>query len=239
MQYVASLSGGKDSLAMVLRIIDEGMPLDKVINFDEGMNFEAVSHAVDKAESIIRSYGAELVRLRPKENFLLSMFAKPIKTRSGDIRFGYGWCGANARWMTSIKTSAIRSYISSIGDHRQYIGIAFDELSRAKESESVIYPLIDWRMTESDCLAYCRSKGFNWIDRGGVDLYDVLDRASCWCCRNKNLNELRQMRKCLPFYWERLMGLQSRISQPYRRDGATVFDLDSRFEQEDKQMKLF
>ena len=43
----------------------------------------------------------------------------------------------------------------------QYIGIAYDEPQRlAKErNPNKIFPLADWKMTEKDCLEYCRGGG--------------------------------------------------------------------------------
>ena len=35
--YIASVSWGKDSLAMLLRLINENKPLDEVVFFDTGM----------------------------------------------------------------------------------------------------------------------------------------------------------------------------------------------------------
>lgn len=89
-------------------------------------------------------------------------------------------------------------------------------------------------MTESDCLEYCRSKDFDWLE-GNVDLYDVLSRVSCWCCANKNLKELEAMYKYLPDYWDLLKGLQSRIDRPFRRDGKTIFDLEDKFKDKEKK----
>ena len=237
MEYVANLSGGKDSLAMVLRLMEEGKPLTKVVNFDEGMNFKSVTNNISRVEPLVESYGAELVRLKPPESFLSMMLVRPIKRRDGSTSYGYGWCGAKARWMTAYKMQVMDRYVSSIGEFVRYIGIAMDESDRAKDKHAV-YPLIEWGMSESDCLEYCRSKGF-WWHEDGVDVYDVVDRASCWCCRNKNIRELRAIRRYLPEYWNRLKGLQSRIDMPFRRDGLSIFDLDKRFEEEEKQMELF
>lgn len=39
-------------------------------------------------------------------------------------------------------------------------------------------------MTEADCLQYCYSAGYFWLE-GSIRLYDILDRVSCWCCCNK------------------------------------------------------
>lgn len=46
MYHVASFSGGKDSTAMVLRLIEEQKPLNEVIFFDTGMEFQAVYDVV-------------------------------------------------------------------------------------------------------------------------------------------------------------------------------------------------
>lgn len=86
-------------------------------------------------------------------------------------------------------------------------------------------------MTEKDCLKYCYSKGWNW-DENGVELYSILDRVSCWCCRNKNIKELKNIYMYLPEYWQKLRGLQSRIDEPFKGEGKSIFDLEERFKKE-------
>ena len=93
-------------------------------------------------------------------------------------------------------------------------------------------------MTEADCLRYCAERGFTW-DEGGVDLYAILDRVSCWCCANKNRKELKNMYLYLPEYWERLKTLQARLERPMKRfkskrhgEYGNVFDMERVFEKE-------
>ena len=92
-------------------------------------------------------------------------------------------------------------------------------------------------MTEADCLEYCYQRGFFW-EENGVRLYDVLDRVSCWCCKNKNRKELKAIYQYLPNYWPRLKELQAQIPmpmKPYSRMGVpygNVFDLEKVFEKE-------
>ena len=235
MDYVASLSGGKDSLAMVLRIVEEKMPLTKCVFFDTGMEFGAIYANIERIRPVLERAGCELVVLRPRVHFLLSMLARPVCKGAPNERHGYDWCGGATRWGTRQKVDAIDAYTRSLGPCVQYVGIAADEAHRAAGGKS--YPLVGWGMTEADCLRYCRERGWHWRE-GDVDLYDVLDRVSCWCCSNKNLRELRNMREHLPEYWEMLKGLQSRIDRPFRSDGKTVFDLDERFEAESRQLAL-
>ena len=61
-----------------------------------------------------------------------------------------------------------------------------------------------------------------------------LDRVSCWCCANKNLKELRNIRTHLPEYWDRLKDLQSKTNRPMKGPGKSVFDLEERFRKEAK-----
>lgn len=225
------MSCGKDSLAMVLRLMEENMPLTKCVFFDTGMEYAAIYRNLEKVQPMLEDYGCELVVLKPDVPFLLSMLARPVCKGKKNEHYGYDWCGGSTRWGTRMKVEKIDAWLKGLGECVQYVGIAFDEDHRAKGKT---YPLIDWRMTERDCLDYCRSRGFDWLE-GDVDLYDILDRVSCWCCANKNLKELRNMRRFLPDYWDMLMGLQSRIDRPFRKDGS-LFDLEARFAAEDKQM---
>ena len=42
-KYIASVSFGKDSLAMLLKVVETGMyPLDEVVFVDTGMEFQAI-----------------------------------------------------------------------------------------------------------------------------------------------------------------------------------------------------
>ena len=51
MYYIASCSFGKDSLAMVLRLIEENRPLDEVGFYDTGMAFRAIYNVRDRLVS--------------------------------------------------------------------------------------------------------------------------------------------------------------------------------------------
>ena len=95
----------------------------------------------------------------------------------------------------------------------------------------------EWKMTEKDCLNYCYESGYDW-NENGIELYSVLDRVSCWCCQNKNLKELKNIYLYLPEYWQRLRGLQSRIQEPMKGKGKSVFELEERFKREGEQLKF-
>lgn len=210
----ASVSFGKDSLAMLLRMIDENWELDKVLFFDTGMEFQAIYNIRDKVEKMLVAKGIEFNVLRPKVPFLYSMLEKDVVSKKNGSHKGYGWCGGVTRWGTTEKLKAL----DNVECDTMYIGIAKDEPKRLQRLQGTnkFSPLEFWGMTEQDCLDYCRQKGFDW-NEDGVDLYTILDRVSCWCCSNKNKKELTNIKKHLPKYWAKIQDLQSKISKPMNR----------------------
>ena len=103
MKYIASCSFGKDSLAMLLRLIEENKPLDEVIFYDTGLEFQAIYNNRNKILPILKEHGIKYVELTPKDDFLYKMFEKPVKKRNGTIQNGYSWCGGRCRWGTTEK----------------------------------------------------------------------------------------------------------------------------------------
>lgn len=81
-KYVASVSFGKDSLALLLRLIDEKMPLDEVVFYDTGMEFKAIYNIRDKMLPILKKLGIKYTELKPKKDFLYLMLEKPIRKKA-------------------------------------------------------------------------------------------------------------------------------------------------------------
>lgn len=237
--YILSLSGGKDSSAALLYAIKNGLPLHEAVYYDNGMDFACVRSVVyDQLAPIMRENRVKLTVLRPKTDFVWDMLERPIRARNGSIKVGRKWCGGPCRWGTRDKLDAIGAYCRELcrdGDSvHQYVGIAADEEPRLlRLGEGKSSPIADAGMVESDCLSYCRERGISW-NENGYDLYDNLDRLSCWCCRNKNLKEMRFIYRYLPEYWERLRWMQTQMpGMPFKRYGS-IFDLEKRFDAEER-----
>lgn len=156
MLHIASCSFGKDSLAMILLLIELGYPLDEVIFYNTGMEFEAIYRNRDKLIPILQAHGIKFTELSPEVSFLYKMLEKPVKGRTNPDHYGYGWCGGTCRWGTTDKQEIISNYLKAYNeDYVEYIGIAYDEPNRIKNK---LYPLYDHKMTEADCLRYCRER---------------------------------------------------------------------------------
>lgn len=72
-RYIASVSFGKDSLAMVLLILERGLPLDEVVFYDTGMEFKAIYDTRDRVLPILYDHGVKYTELRPPRPFLFDM----------------------------------------------------------------------------------------------------------------------------------------------------------------------
>lgn len=221
MRYIANVSGGKDSLAQIIFILENNLPCDEVVFYDTGMEFQAIYNIFEKLQPLLRKRNIQFTTLQPTNPFIYDMLERPVDSKQKGKHNGYGWCGGVCRWGTTWKTQALDRYAQGAV---QYIGIAADEQYRRRElTGSKRSLLIEYGMTEADCLEYCRRRGWNWneetpaTESGYIDLYNILDRVSCWCCANKNKKELRNIWRYLPQYWEKLKEIQSQIERPMKK----------------------
>lgn len=226
--YVASLSGGKDSTAMVLRLIEEKWPLDLILFCDTGLEFPQMYEHIRKLE---QSIPVPIVWLKEEKGFEYYFLNHQPKRKNQNLvgKSGYSWAGPRNRWCTStLKVRVIERYLSGLRkDYEivQYIGIAADEPQRVREYR---YPLVEWGMKEKKCLEYCYERGYDW---GG--LYRLFSRVSCWCCPLQGLEELRTLRREFPQLWKQLLGWESKTWRNFRADySADELEIRFLFEEE-------
>ena len=104
--HAVSLSGGKDSTAMLLLMIERGMPIDAVISADTGMEFpEMYEHLAKVDDYLFRERGLHITTLRHPMGFEWLMFDEPKQKKSslenraklGVPPYGNGWPGIRVR----------------------------------------------------------------------------------------------------------------------------------------------
>lgn len=230
MKHIVSFSGGKDSTAMLLKMLENNMPIDEIIFCDTGKEFPDMYEHIEKVYKYIKqNYNKEITILKSDKSFDYYMF-EYIKTRGKNKgKKGYGWSSGRCRWCTTLlKNNVVNKYLKKYENQRyvEYIGIAYDEQNRIKEKK---YPLVDWKMTEKDCLEYCYSKGFNWNG-----LYEKFDRVSCWCCPLKRINEYKMLYKHYPKLWQKLKQMDKKSYNQFRKD-YSVIELENKFISEVKK----
>lgn len=234
-KYIASVSFGKDSLAMLLKLLEKNYKLDEIIFYDTGMEFKAIYNIRDKVKLLLESKNIKFTELKPDVSFIDRILNIEVHKKNGTIQQGYGLCDGKCRWGTELKNRTIKKYLSSKyqKDYLEYVGIARDETLRIEKAnkKNKLLPLVKWEMTEQQCLENCYSKGYYW-EENGIRLYDILDRVSCWCCANKNKKELENMRIFLPEYYLRYIDMLKQIKANNKK-GIVVENAKKKF------MKLF
>lgn len=234
---------------MLLMMLERGEDVHSAVFFDTGWEFPAMHEHVVKVEEFT---GLEIVKLKPSKPFSYWMFEREVIARKGENkgkvhRIGNGWPSPMRRWCTRQKVAAIDAYIKGIEDVVSCIGYAADEAHRteAKQINNKIedgaefrFPLIEWDVDEPAALKYCYERGFDW---GG--LYDHFRRVSCFCCPLQRLGELRTLRRHFPSEWATMLEWDAAISENSGHNRGfkmydTVHDLEARFAEEDRQIKL-
>lgn len=249
--HAVSLSGGKDSTAMLLLMIERGLPINTVLWADTDMEFPEMYDHISKVDDYLyRERGIHITMLRHPKGFEYLMFEeekqKPSsienRQRLGVSLYGNGWPGAKVRWCTGqLKTHLISKEVNRLKGEYQalhYVGIAADEPKRIKNEQ---YPLVDWGITEAEALKLCYDRGYDW---GG--LYEIYHRCSCWCCPLQRIDELRKLRHHHPELWKRLRDMDQRAIAQFGhnplgqfKQNWTVERLEQRFAAEDAQISVF
>lgn len=207
-KHIVSFSGGKDSTAMLLMMIEKGIRIDEIICIDTTKEFPQMYEHIEKVENFIR---IEITKVKIDFDY---WFGEHVKTKGKNIgEVGYGWPDFGNRWCTALKREAGKKFIKT--SDFEYQGIAYDELKRLENNKNrnIWYPLVAWEMTESDCLQYCYDKGFDW---GG--LYEKMKRVSCWCCPLSRIGELRTLYNEFPELWTRLQEMDKLSYRKFRND---------------------
>ena len=251
---VVSLSGGKDSTAMLLMLLERGEPIADIVFFDTGWEFPQMYEHLDWLEN---NTGRKITRLRPRlpvgvvtdKTPLDWMFSEfPVVKRGTDQphMIGRGWPASMRRWCTGRKQESLRAHLLAL-THRsgfalplkQCIGFAADEVQRLdgptkKDGTYYVqrYPLMEWGVTEADALAYCQKRGYHW--RG---LYKHFSRVSCFCCPLQSLDDLRILRGVYPELWHRMRKMDDWLSENAKgrrfNHAPSVAALEARFAAED------
>ena len=251
---VVSFSGGKDSTAMLLMLLERGEPIADIVFFDGGWEFPQMHEHLEQVEQLI---GRKITRLRPRLpvgvvtdktpfDWMFSEFPIVKRGTSHVHRIGRYWPSPRIRWCTGRKQEALRAHLRALTHRdgfdlplRQCVGFAADELGRLdgptkKDSTYHVqrYPLIEWGVTEADALEYCKGYGFTW---GG--LYKLFDRVSCFCCPLQSLDNLRALRRYFPDLWGRMLEMDSWLLEDDKRrrfnHAPSVVALEARFAAED------
>lgn len=246
MKYIASWSGGKDSTASIILAHEHGEPLDLIIfsevMFDKDISGELPEH-IDfirhKCIPMFESWGYKTVILHSPKTFLDYFHREAVKGKSIGKKKGFpmmGCCGVQ----DECKMKPIRDFYKTIGDFKQYIGIAADEprrLARMKSSETKISLLEKYKYTEHMAFNLC--KKYDLLS----PVYDFAPRGGCWFCPNARDCELRHLRDNHREYWNMLLRLEEVPNLAGNKwntlTQTSIHEKEEQFMWEDNQMSIF
>ena len=231
MKYVASLSFGKDSMAMLIKIKELGLPLDEVIYvdimFDDDTSGETPEMAsfITKAEKILKEkFNVEVTHLRGvtfKEQFY------KVKQRGKHIGDNYGFPYTIGAWCNDrLKMQPIKEYMRKQKDQIiQYVGIAYDEPERYERlnHETHIAPLYDLKITEAEAMEICRK--YDLLS----PIYKTSFRGGCWFCPKQRLSQLKWLYEEHNDLWNILKEMEKDSVNTFKPN-TTLKDLEERFE---------
>jgi len=193
MTNVISLSGGKDSTAMLLAMLERNEPIHSVVWFDTEREFPQI---VEHIEGLIKDTGVPFQRIRHWAGFDF------LEDRYGCPHPKGGWCTAAKRNCCNKYMRLVKKDVEAEGGvFAECIGFAADEVGRTtkdgmnKKKWAVRFPLIEYGINESDALAFCYARGY---DFGGIYEWMPSKRVSCFDCIKQGQKDLDAIAKNCP-----------------------------------------
>lgn len=191
---VVSFSGGKDSTAMLLRLLELGEQIDRIIFADTGFEFPELYEYIKRIEKHI---GRKIEIIKPETTFDDWRLSNWTKGELMDEKRGFPRVLVPCYWTREAKIKPLQKA------HKDasvvYVGIAYDERQRCvKKAGKIRYPLVEWKWTEQDCVNYLNEKGLL------NPLYVNFKRLGCWLCPKQNKSSLYVLWKNYPSLWSEL-----------------------------------
>lgn len=200
-KHIVFFSGGKDSTAMLLMMIEKKMPIDYVLfaNTDK-CRPELYAHIAKVDAFLYQTRDMHITQVR-LESDSIAHPVSPTKVDANGFFHSDGLASyrchrCTCRFKSVLLHEAVRLLTGPAGS-TVYIGIAADEKNRCMAHN---YPLVTWDMTEADALQFCADRGFHF---GGT--YKSFTHASCWDCPFERPNSLRELREQQPDEWLKML----------------------------------
>ena len=235
---IVSFSGGKDSTAMLICLIEDKIKIDDIVWFDCGeYEFPQMKEHIAKVEKM---FSVKVSRVKTDLPFSHYMY----KYLHGDGRIGYGWPTPNLRWCTNFKINKIKQYLAQYRPYNQMIGYSADEMRRVEKGKRQLdsqkrkffrntYPLVEKGITEKRALEICKSYGFDWDG-----LYDVFDRVSCWCCPLQGIGDLAKLKNNYPEMYQKLIEMNEKSPNQFKNDPEVFNKVEEAARQGIVQLRL-
>lgn len=250
-KYILSLSYGKDSVATLLYIIENKLPLDRIVHckimFDKDLSGEhpLMAKWIPIAEQIINQllkengYNCQVDNITAIRPFVDEVFRKRVRGKREGERLGFpnpicAWCNS------ALKLKPLKDYINGVIKQgfavKEYIGIAKDEPKRLERYNKIstenhkYITLADFNMTEVDAMQLCKT--YNLLS----PMYKGQFRGGCWFCPKQAISSLYKKWVEYPELYNKLIDIEKLLRAEDNHQSAFTYsnvhisDIIKRFE---------
>ena len=244
-EFVLSLSYGKDSMACLGAIKHLGWPLDRIVTADiwatDTVRAEHPPMVAfkEKADKIIKErYGIEVEHYHAKaingvhkDKVTYEDGFYSVKQKGDHVGAIYGFPMVKGQWCQKLKLNAVDQIETDADVVIQYLGIAADEplrIAKHINKPNVLLPLVELGWEEDLCGLWCKYSDLL------APTYTSAERDGCWFCHFQGVDQLRNLRHNSPDLWQILLKWDDDSPIVFDPDGHTVREYDARFHLEDQ-----
>lgn len=210
-EYIASFSGGKDSMATILLCFMQKLPLDRVVYcrvlYDNELSAEFPEHEqfLEKhAFPYIRAMGYKLDIVVPEKTYLDIFFETRQRGKYAGLGLSNGFPMAGRCYVQErCKLRSLRKYFKQHPDCVQYVGFTADETERlARLGNNQRSLLAEHNITQFEAKMLCHQHNmlspiYNWTSRNG-----------CWFCPSMGKSQLHRLFFSYPELADKLCDLE-------------------------------
>ena len=192
--HILSFGAGVNTVALMIMLLRDKAPLDGVVFADTGGETPDTYESLEVARSYLDEFQIPftVVQARPKKT---DLYGTAMRRR---VIPSVQW-----RWCTrDFKVNPIHRYYRELGRHvNQYVGIAYDEIHRVRDSREPyvtnLYPLVDQRITRQDCIDIISETGL-----------PVPEKSGCYFCPFNSTGRWRQILQHHPDLFDKAIALE-------------------------------
>jgi len=216
--YIAMLSGGQDSTAMTLKLLEDGYPVDYIIFSDTTLEHDDMYEYIDKLDSFFnRKYNKSIIRLQPNKSFEHWVFGKITRGENVGMIRSAPRVNLPCYWRREAKEYPMTRWLkeNKIKNHIKYIGYTSSEIDRATNKDLYNYktPLIDWGWNEQHVQNYLKYQHME------NKLYQDFSRTGCAICPKQSIGSKYTVWKKYRKHWDYMVEVENKIEELRMVDG--------------------